>query len=336
MTNRQLAVAVSRLPGVRHLAGALVHWRGIAALAYHRVGYADGDPFDRALWSATPEAFSAQMRFVKAHFDVISPGDLGQAVKDRRGRYVLVTFDDGYRDNYECAFPILKEHGVPATFFVCTGFLDRRHIAWWDEIAWMLRTSKKRELDARPWLDETLPLAGPPLERTICRLLRVYKSLPGQRTEEFVEFLAEGTGSGRYAAAALPSTWMTWDMVRQMSRAGMSIGGHTDSHPVLSRLSPEDQRQEVERCGQRLAAELGQRMRWFSYPVGGPIAFNADTREALQAAGVEYAFTYYGGIRTARDWDPYDVRRLRIELEMPQSEFEATLFFPTVFGRPCL
>ena len=125
--------------------GALLHqlnlWQGLLALAYHRIGLPSGSLFDHGLWSATPAGFEAQLRSLKRNCDVVGTGDIEQALKERKGRFALITFDDGYRDNYEVAFPILKSQGLSAAFFVTTGFVDKPRLSWWDEVAWMVHTT---------------------------------------------------------------------------------------------------------------------------------------------------------------------------------------------------
>jgi peptidoglycan/xylan/chitin deacetylase (PgdA/CDA1 family) len=111
---------------------------------------------------------------------------------------VIITFDDGYRDNYSEAFQILKAHGASATFFVTTGFVDHPRLSWWDEIAWMVRNSRRHSVSAGRWLQSAVVFDEPQRERAIHALLTSYKSLPGERTEHFLEFLAEASGSGRY------------------------------------------------------------------------------------------------------------------------------------------
>lgn len=330
MTKVQLLAQVLDRLGGAHL-GKLARWNGVLGLNYHRIGAGAGSAYDRELFSATAEDFEEQMGFVARNFDVVAPEDLAGLRDTPRGRHVIVTFDDGYRDNFEIAFPILRSCGLQATFFVATGFLDGGHVAWWDEIAWMARRSSARVLSGA-WLERELSLADEHRDATIRELLRRYKALPGERCEAFLLWLAEATDSGRCPPSAARETWMNWDMVREMRAAGMSIGGHTVHHPVLSRLSPAEQVAEILGAAERLRAELGEPMRWFSYPVGGRKAFDEHTRRALARAGVELAFSYYGGHRRPGDWDPYDVRRIAIERDLDGPLFRATMFLPELFG----
>lgn len=325
-----VARAIERLGGKR--VGRLARWSGVLGFNYHRIGDAESSPYDHALFSATQEGFAEQMSFLARNFDVVSPADLAGLHDAPKGRHVLVTFDDGYRDNFDLAFPVLRAQGVPATFFVTVGFLDDGVTAWWDEIAWMLRKSTRARLPAGPWLDRELSTAKEHLDATIHAALRRYKSLEGPRCEEYVAWLADATGSGRCPRALSRETWMTWDMVREMRDCGMTIGGHTVHHPVLSRLDPQAQAAEILGTGERLRAELGEPMRWFAYPVGGRDSFDVHTRHALERAGVELAFTYYGGYRSPGEWDRYDVRRVAIEKNLDGPRFRALACFPSFFG----
>jgi len=331
MDKLQLVARLLDRVGGKHV-DKLARWSGVLGLNYHRIGSASGSPYDHALYSATQEGFAEQMAFLARNFDVIGPADLAGLGDAPKGRHVLVTFDDGYRDNYEIAFPVLRAQGLSATFFVTVGFLDEGALAWWDEIAWMVRKSTRPRLPAGEWLDAELSLAEPHRETTIHALLKKYKSLLGTRSEGFVAWLAEATGSGRCPSASARETWMTWDMVREMRDGGMTIGGHTVHHPVLSRLSADEQAKEIVGTGERLRAELGEPMRFFAYPVGGRDAFDANTRRALEHAGVELAFSYYGGYRRPGDWDRYDVRRVAIESSHDGPSFRATVCLPSLYG----
>ena len=123
-------------------------------------------------------------------------------------------------------------------------------------------------------------------------------------------------------------------MVREMRRTGMCIGGHTVNHPMLARMSPEQQRQEIAGCGERLREELGEPMLAFSYPVGGLGSFDARTRGCLERAGVRHAFSYYGGFRQFDNWDDYDIRRIAVESYICADWFRALVTLPQWFSRP--
>ncbi len=269
-----------------------------------------------------------QVRFCKAHFDLISPADLPEVLTRGRGRYLLIAFDDGYRDNYEVAFPILQSESVPATFFVATGFMDAPRIPWWDEIAWMVR-SKRGSAELPDWLAAPVWFDRDQ-EGAVRTLLRTYKTLSADATAAYLNDIAEATGSGRYDPQEGGHSWMTWDMLRKMRAGGMTIGGHTVNHPVLSLAPREVQLEEIETCGRRLAAELGEPMRYFSYPVGGSRAFDAAT--SLKEAGVQYAFSYYAGYRQFDDWDDYDIRRVPVESSVTLDWFRSILVLPQLFA----
>jgi peptidoglycan/xylan/chitin deacetylase (PgdA/CDA1 family) len=318
--------------GLRPLLERIFRWSGVLVLNYHRVGDCHETLFDRGLWSSTSDAFVDHLRFCKANFDVIAPCDLPHVLTRGQGRHVLFTFDDGYRDNYEVAFPILRSERVPATFFVATGFIDSPRVPWWDEIAWMVRTSEKGAADLPRWLSHPVRFDEPDRERAIRTLLRTHKAIASEATGAYLDDIAYATGSGRCDHKAGGDLWMTWDMLREMRAGGMTIGGHTVNHPVLSRAPRGVQREEIEACSRRLKAELGEAMRYFSYPVGGLRAFDAVTRECLKEVGVEYAFTYYAGYRQFDDWDDYDVRRVPVESYVTPDWFRSILMLPQVFA----
>lgn len=332
INKREIAFRALDGLGLNAVARRCRSWRGLLVLNYHRIGHAEGSLFDWDLWSATAEQFEVQVAHLKTHFDVISGDDLDRARQDRRGRFVMITFDDGYRDNYEFAFPILRSLGATATFFITTGFLDQSQLAWWDEVAWMVRTSDRSGISGNEWMHEDVPFDEPGRNEAVQRLLRTYKQLAGSQTEAYLQFLADATGSGRAPAALADEIWMTWDMVRDMRRDGMSIGGHTLTHPVLAKLDAQAQEHEIARCKQRIETELGEPITAFSYPVGSPDAFNDDTRAALREHGFRWAFSYFGGYSAGRPADPLDVLRSAVEHRDHRAKFATVAALPQFFA----
>jgi peptidoglycan/xylan/chitin deacetylase (PgdA/CDA1 family) len=328
---RQLLAKFLSRSGFLYLLKKSIRWSGLLVLNYHRIGRSHTSVFDKGLWSATPEAFDDQVRYCKKYFDIISPEDIPHISSRAKGRYVLITFDDGYLDNYLVAFPILKSHGAKATFFISTGFIDIPQLPWWDEIAWMVRTSRINHVHLPSWLPNPVIFDEPDREQSIRSLLRAYKTMPGNITGAYLDALGQATGTGRYAKGESVDFWMTWDMLREMRTAGMSIGGHTVTHPILAQMTREQQWYEISACGRRLAEELGEPMRSFSYPIGNLHAFNNTTRECLRQVDVQFAFSYYGGFRRFCEWDNYDIRRMAIEEYVTPDWFRAMVSLPSMW-----
>jgi lipopolysaccharide exporter len=303
------------LSGLGAILARVPAWRGVLVLGYHRIGRPGQGVHDERLWSATEEDFDRQLRFLARHVQVVSGDELPAALEEPTGRHVALTFDDGYRDNYELAYPLLRAHGLPATFFVATGFLDRPHVAWWDEIAWMARASR------RPGLE------------SVQALLDIYQGLPEQGTEAFLDWLAIASGAGRADPLAASTTWMTWDMVREMRRGGMAFGAHTVDHPVLARCPIERQRREIEESATRLHDELGEATTMLSYPIGGHDAFDLRTRACAHEAGITHAFSFYGGHQRPSGLDRLDIPRAYVSPTLSAPRFRATIELPHVFAR---
>jgi peptidoglycan/xylan/chitin deacetylase (PgdA/CDA1 family) len=336
MTGRSRTARAAALLDARPLRALLARlpaWRGALVLNYHRIGDRAGQPWDRTLWSATAEGFDEQLAFLARHVDVIGPHDLPAVAAAGRGRFVLLTFDDGYRDNYEVAYPLLRRHRLEATFFLSTGFLDRPHVAWWDELAWMVRNARSAVVEPGAWLPEPVRLDGD-REAAIAALVRTYKAIQGDQDAAYLEHVAAATGAGRCTPAHADGMWMTWAMARELRDGGMAIGGHTVSHPILARLSEAEQEQEVSGCARRLREELDLSMQWFSYPVGSRDSFTPATRAILQRHGVELAFSFYGGHAPFARWQALDVSRVHVGPRVERRHLQAMVRLPQLFARP--
>ena len=333
MSKKELLARALDWTGMNLLARNTPVWNGLVVLNYHRIGDKQNSLFDHDLWSASAEDFEQQLRFLTLNFDLIRIQDLDHIWKSPRGRYVLITFDDGYLDNYEWAFPLLRAYNSPATFFLTTGFLDERKIAWWDEISWMVRSSSQSTLKLAPWNEQELSLVPAQQSQTIKSLLQIYKRLSGEQTEDFMTALANATGTGRCPAETADRVWMDWDMIREMSEAGMDIGGHTVNHPILANHPEETQKFEVQHCKHRIEAELNQSISAFSYPVGAKNSFDHLTRNCLEESGYRWGFSYYGGYSPLGEHDPWDLPRIAIESENPAALFRSSVSFPQVFSQ---
>lgn len=180
-------------------------------------------------------------------------------------RAAAITFDDGYADNHSIALPILKKHGLPATFFIATGFLDGGRM-WNDTIIESIRLSPASKLDCSSINLGVYPLNSLSEKREAIRsLIQQIKYQSIQKRLELTADIAD------LAQAKPPSNlMMTTKEVIQLHEAGMQIGAHTVSHPILAKINLDDARQEIQESKRFLEDALGERIRLFAYPNGKP------------------------------------------------------------------
>ncbi len=328
---RHVAARVLEAGGLGPVLRHACSWRGLLVLNYHRLAPSADGVLDQGVWSATAADFDAQLAFLAREFDILPAGQLDFASLQRTGRYLLITFDDGYRDAYHLAYPALRRHGLSAVFFVVTGLIDAPQLMWWDSVAWLLRSTHHSVLPPGSGLPE-LSLAPDDREESTAIVLRHCLHLSADDRASYLAEIGQRLAVGGLPDQVARDLWMTWDMVREMHAAGMAFGGHTHSHAALGHLPLDQQRTEIETCCHRLETELGTPTRLFSYPFGHRAAFTHRTMRALRDAGVELAFSQYGGFQNLRDLRPLDIRRAAVERWHDPAAFRALVTWPRVFA----
>ncbi|MGC8119098.1 polysaccharide deacetylase family protein [Marinobacter sp. VGCF2001] len=247
---------------------------------------------------ASPKYFEQQVRHIKENYNSFSLVGLMQ-YKREHGHMprhaVVITVDDGYRDFYHYAYPILRKYQVPATLFVTTGFIDRRLWLWPDKITWLLS-----QVDRIPEAIkigsfrsgagevnfETRPLYW---KQWIHHAL----SLPDVEKHFFIDQLASGLG--KTFPDSIPPEFepVNWLELSEMQDNGIEIGGHTVTHPSLGRVTKSQAREEIFGCRDALNARLGGRCRTFCYPNGQPSDFRDFLPGLVQEAGFLGAVTAF-------------------------------------------
>lgn len=320
----------------------------LVVLNYHRI--VDGPLLlDPGVVSATREGFAEQVLQVARFATPVSIAQVCAALRGARlpENPVLITFDDGYRDNYELALPILQRHGVPATFFVTTGYIQTQRLPWWDRISYVVRHSHRQRLALTYPMTMSLPLLTPPQRlRTKRLLLKIVKQEVGLDLDRFQVELAQAAAVEVDEAALSRGLFMDWDEVRAMQAAGMDIGAHTERHRVLQTLSLAEAKDELVRPRVELRERLGQAPRAIAYPVGRPLTAESGLRSLVAEAGYELGFTFAKGLidlsglrggsiigghggRSA-GLDPLNLPRLGVELEdrVAAARFKGALAVP--------
>jgi peptidoglycan/xylan/chitin deacetylase (PgdA/CDA1 family) len=271
---------------------------------------------DAGVNDATPASFESHLRLVREYCSPITLGDFLGHLEGRPlpPNPVLVTFDDGYRDNVDVALPILQRYGVRAVFFIATHYVGGRRLYWWDRISWIVKHARRYEFDV-PGVG-TLEIDERDRSAVERRLHRLVKERPNLDLETFLDDLAHRADAPWSRAVEddlVARHVMTWDDVRALRQAGMDVGSHTRTHRVLQTVPPDELEGELAGSRSDLETELGEEIRTIAYPVGRPVAQNPVLRHALEAAGYRLGLTYDTGRQSLRAIDPLDVRRFAIE-----------------------
>lgn len=311
--------------------------QSLVVLNYHRVQDQDTG-LDDGVVSATAAGFYEQVLLVARHARAVTIDDIGAALRGERAlpkNAVLLTFDDGYRDNHDVALPILQKLGVPATFFVTTGYVGQRCLPWWDRIGYVLRRSTAPELHLRYPTEQRLSMSGAARAQTQRVLLRLIKQSFGLDFARFFAELEQAAGVTVDEAALTDGLFMSWDEVRALHRAGMDIGAHTKTHRVLQTIPLEEARDEIAGSRQEIAAQLGFAPRAIAYPVGHPLSQESGLRGLVAEAGFEIGFTFVKGLidlgpRGRGAIDPLNLPRLSVDREdrIASARFKAALGAP--------
>jgi peptidoglycan/xylan/chitin deacetylase (PgdA/CDA1 family) len=306
----------------RRLQGEPSHSQEAVILNYHQVCPLSELVSLEAGLTVEPETFREQVAFLSDHCSILTFGQLGDLIAKSAPfppNALVITFDDGYLDNFQYAFPILKEYNAPATFFVTTDFVDQSTIAWWDELALMLRHAQQAIGGIRvAGVDIHFNLSQP-RERVkkYNHLMLLLKTLnPGERRATLQklhqllqpEFIPP------------PRAHMNWDEIRQVAKWRIEIGSHTRSHPILSQIAPSIVRQEVEGSKMVIENHLQSEVKSFAYPNGQETDFNHTVIQILKDVGYQQAGTTMAGVVTLAS-NPFILERMGIRQKDSQELF---------------
>jgi peptidoglycan/xylan/chitin deacetylase (PgdA/CDA1 family) len=269
--------------------------RRFQVLTYHKVS-----PDDHPFFEPThPAVFEKQIRFLTECYRVLPLSELVE--RSRRGdipeKAVAVTFDDGYRDNYVFAFPILKKYRVQATVFAATGVIGTGDTLWHDRVFDAFRFATA----------PNMKYASPEVQHSaLQRALDKAKTLYGPERDRWIEELEDAL------QPLIPqdheNRMLTWDQIREMDTAGIEFGSHTVTHTILSRIPREELFKELRESKRRLTEQLGRSVTSFAYPNGKWTDYNAEVKQALSQCGYRCAVTTCPGFNRPFA-DPYELRR---------------------------
>ena len=301
-----------------------------AILCYHRIG-TGGIP----LFSELPtEVFEAQMRFLRLCYRIVSLDEICAELErpTRNGHAVAVTFDDGYRDLYSHALPILKRYQIPATVFLPVVSIETGQVPWYDRIFLALKVFSKNHLELTLDRPRTFQLHSHQARlHAAAEIIQYLRTLPDLDRKAHCERLEEQV---KLPSEELKDRMLTWDQVRVMGRAGITFGSHTMTHPVVSRLTEEQLETELCESKQLLEERIATPTRHFAFPFGKPADCGEAALPVLIRCAYRSAATTVEGTNAPGD-SLYALRRTQVvnERSVPMFAFKLNqLFFSVEVG----
>jgi len=271
------AARVMSRTGLDKLAGSLSGAKkGPLVIGYHRVV----EDFASSAKTSIPSMLVSR-RMLEQHLDwigrrfrFISLDELGARLEARDGRddpVAAITFDDGYRDFYDHALPVLKRKGIPAAVFVVTDLVGARRVQVHDKLYFLLARRFR-------------PNGGAPTPYRATRTL--LETLPQAEIEKVIQTLESEAPISEDTFRPFYS--LTWEMLDEIRRAGMTIGSHTRTHVLMANESKQRVMEEAAGSRQEIEARLGTGVQHFAYPSG---SFNTAAVAAVAAAGYRFGYT---------------------------------------------
>ncbi len=294
-------------------------------LAYHRVIPADSEEkrFIQPGMYVTTGIFDKQMAYIKKYYNVIALEELlnNPGVKNA----CIVTFDDGWYDNYQYAYPILRKHSIPATIFLATNLIGTNIWAWPDRISYYIHSATRDAVDAV--VNMIL------LQDHIMSTRRIKElTCSGNRTilaDELINYLKFVTEEARNSLMAVIDSrmgsllyvlnkqrpWMTWSEINEMSSDKIAFGAHSHNHVILTQTNIEEATKEILDSRNTLLDKLRRPVNMFSYPNGN---YNYELMQAINKLGFKLAVTTKRGMLDESE-NLLALRRVLIHNDMTSS-----------------
>lgn len=278
----------------------------LVILCYHRVNNKTGIFYDRNI-SADIKEFKSQMLYIKKHFNIISIEQLinyYMGESNLKPNSIMITFDDGFKDNELNAFPILEELGIPAVVFLTTGFINSDDVPWEDQISYVFKKLFIEEIIINK--KEIYSLRSPEeKENSIWKFCKKLKMINPDIRKEIIEGLIDKYKIDKEKMKELGHSmsigYMSKKDIQYWSNHGIDFGIHTVTHPCLTTLNEERIYEEISESKKALETIIDKPVNAFAYPYGKKGDFNHVTASLLKKAGITTGMIFEPGINNLDD-----------------------------------
>jgi peptidoglycan/xylan/chitin deacetylase (PgdA/CDA1 family) len=317
---KRLLTTALYFSGIAWLASAWLFRRRALVLMYHRVlpDRPAPDAYSADAIVVTPGTFERHMRFLQRFFTPVDGERLHAMLRGEvpwQPRACLVTFDDGWFDNFEHALPVLRREKVPSIVFVATGYVGTQETFWQERLTRLLFLSWQRGKDSQALFTELGQPGIPALDEDSARrevryLVTALKRLSSAEIATLIERItAQLRAAGIEPGGNGDDRFMTWEQAAALQGSRVvTLGSHAHSHAPLTTIDPQEVRAELKRSNEELQRHAEIRPSFFAYPNG-----NYDDRVVTEVRNADYALAFTtdtGWVK--RDDHPLKLKRINI------------------------
>jgi len=312
----------------------------VVILMYHRVmPWKEGKSSVFEGMQVDPNTFELQMAYLRKHFNFLTLDDLRRHLRNRTPfppNSCLVTFDDGWKDNYTYAFPVLKRYEIPAVVFLTAGHIGNIKSFWQERIFNALHgireaaprdpdiPTRYRNLPEGIKIEELLALPEGNFRKAVRAQIRSLKKLPLSRSEPIVEAICTRAGLTGDSSSGGDS-FLSWEEIEEMSRGGIDFGSHGLTHEILTNITAAEVRKEVLESRRIIEERIRKSIYAFSYPNGD---HDPVVRKCVAECGYEIAFGTRRGFAGPGD-DPFSLKRVNVHDDVTR---EVPMFLSSILG----
>jgi peptidoglycan/xylan/chitin deacetylase (PgdA/CDA1 family) len=313
----------SGLPSIRHSGQ-------VAILTYHRI-VSDGmvrDQYIQPGMYVRAETFESHAAYLQERFNVLGLEDLLERWRtnrlDEKKSYCVITFDDGWQDNYQYAFPVLKRYGLPATIFLATEYIGTSRWFWPDQITHMLGRAHERmgTMEVGKAVATVLSKMGEPFTHTLPplvvetldsdALIDACKALQPDLVMKLVNRLRSALGIETPDQRVL----LDWSEIQEMARQGFTFGSHSCSHRIMTHISDDDAKKELRNSWEAMLMQQIKPLPVFCYPNGN---CNQDIKDLTRDNGYVAALGCERGLEGRRPADLFSLKRISLHEDIASS-----------------
>jgi peptidoglycan/xylan/chitin deacetylase (PgdA/CDA1 family) len=270
----------------------------------------------------TPKNFEAQMRYLRGHYHIV---DLDEALRIIEGNVsisretIAITFDDGYKDNYQKLFPIIKKYGLPVAVFLTSDLIESGTPTFVYAAILLMENAKTANVDLSEFGLGSFALDTIDGKEKAVRVIDGYsKILNSAERQELLDAIIAKVGLSGHEDI-LAGKMLNWEEVRAMSQAGVAFGSHTCGHPKLPHLADADLYRELAGSKDCIENNLGKKVDYFAYPYGGRDALNDSVKQSVEKAGYRAAFVLFPDRLTPEN--KFSLGRKMVSHQMTSSPF---------------